>query len=260
MANHTQPAMTIEATQDTNILNGVRIVLVNTTHPGNVGGVARAMKNMGLSDLHLVSPQGYPSAEATARASGADDLLARAQVHDDLDAALEGCHFVLGTSARQRTLRWPQYEPRQAAAELLTAARSGPVALLFGRERTGLTNEELDRCNALVNIPANPEYSSLNLAAAAQVLSYELRMTALEGREAPVPVESGGELPAAHEEVERFYAHLEETLRLLDFLDPDNPRHLMRRLRRLFGRTRLSINEVNILRGILTHAAKGRKD
>lgn len=244
-------------TEPMELLNPVRIVLVNTSHPGNVGGVARAMKNMGLSDLRLVTPQDYPSAEATARASGADDLLAQAQVLDDLDEALAGSRLVLGTSARQRTLRWPELDPRQAAARLLDAARTGPVAVLFGRERTGLTNEELDRCQALIHIPSNPEYSSLNLAAAVQVLSYELRMAALEHAPAAVPAPTGGELPASHEELERLYAHLEETLLLLEFLDPDNPRHLMRRLRRLFAKADPTINEVNILRGILTQAAKG---
>ncbi|MCG5499804.1 tRNA (cytosine(32)/uridine(32)-2'-O)-methyltransferase TrmJ [Ectothiorhodospira lacustris] len=239
------------------LLNPVRIVLVNTSHPGNVGGVARAMKNMGLSDLRLVTPQDYPSAEATARASGADDLLARARVVDDLDEALAGCRLVLGTSARQRTLRWPELDPRQAAARLLEVVPTGPVAVLFGRERTGLTNEELDRCQALIHIPANPEYSSLNLAAAVQVLSYELRMAALAHAPASAPAPTGGELPASHEELERLYAHLEETLLLLEFLDPDNPRHLMRRLRRLFAKADPTINEVNILRGILTQAAKG---
>lgn len=257
MAKDTQPKMTNEPT---GALGAVRIVLVNTTHPGNIGGVARAMKNMGLLDLRLVNPQGYPSAEATARASGAHDLLARARVHDDLDAALAGCCRVLGSSARQRTLRWPELTPRAAAADLLQGASSGPVALLFGRERTGLTNEELDRCQALVTIPTHPDYSSLNLAAAVQVLTYELRLAALEagqGDAAPVESPGGGEVGAPHEELERFYAHLEETLQVLDFLDPDNPRHLMRRLRRLFARAHPSVNEVNILRGILTHAARG---
>lgn len=244
-------------TEPMELLNPVRIVLVNTSHPGNVGGVARAMKNMGLSDLRLVAPQDYPSAEATARASGADDLLAGAQVVDDLDEALAGCRLVLGTSARQRTLRWPELDPRQAAARLLEAVPTGPVAVLFGRERTGLTNEELDRCQALIHIPSNPEYSSLNLAAAVQVLSYELRMAALAHAPASAPAPTGGELPASHEELERLYAHLEETLLLLEFLDPDNPRHLMRRLRRLFAKADPTINEVNILRGILTQAAKG---
>lgn len=258
MAKDTQPAMTNEPTRS---LGAVRIVLVNTTHPGNIGGVARAMKNMGLSDLRLVNPQGYPSAEATARASGAHDLLARARVHDHLDEALAGCRRVLGTSARQRTLRWPELSPRAAAADLVQATSGGSVALLFGRERTGLSNAELDRCQALVNIPTNPDYSSLNLAAAVQVLAYELRLAALEA--APEAMVSprgegvGGEVGAPHEELERFYAHLEETLQILDFLDPDNPRHLMRRLRRLFARARPTVNEVNILRGILTQAGRG---
>lgn len=254
MANDTQHGHTLEAER---MLGTVRIVLVNTTEPGNIGGVARAMKNMGLVDLHLVQPRHYPSADATARASGADDLLARAQVHEELAQALGDCHLVMGASARERTLRWPKMNPRQAAAALIEAGLRGPVALVFGRERTGLSNDELDLCHTLVQIPANPAYSSLNLAAAVQVISYELRMRALEVCDSgPVETEDVlGEPAASHEDVERFYRHLEQVLLDLDFLDPQNPRHLMRRLRRLFARTRLGCNEINILRGILAAMA-----
>jgi TrmH family RNA methyltransferase len=242
-----------------NLLKQTRIVLVGTSHPGNIGASARAMKTMGLSDLRLVNPVRYPSAEATAMASGADDMLAHVPVYPQLDEALAGCGLVLGTSARQRSLRWPELSPREGAEALVEAAAGGPVALLFGREQSGLSNEELDRCRALVTIPADEAYSSLNLAAAVQVLSYELRLAAL-ARTIPEP--PADDLPpedrqATADALEGFYAHLEETLVRLDFLDPDNPRHLMRRLRRLFGRAAPTVNEVNILRGILTAAGKG---
>lgn len=224
----------------------VRIVLVETTHPGNVGAAARAMKNMGLSRLYLVRPQRYPSAEATARAAGADDLLARAVLCDDLDQALAGCELIFGASARSRKITWPQLDPRQAAARI---AAAGETAVVFGREHAGLTNEELDRCNYLLTIPADPAFSSLNVAAAVQVVSYELRMAELADKPAPA---SAAEPLASAEQRERFYAHLEQVLLSLEFLDPTNPKHLMRRLRRLFNRVELDQNEVHILRGILT--------
>jgi TrmH family RNA methyltransferase len=225
----------------------VRIVLVETTHPGNVGAAARAMKNMGLSRLYLVRPQRYPSAEATARAAGADDLLARAVLCDDLDQALAGCGLIFGASARSRKIAWPQLDPRQAAARI--AAAAGETAVVFGREHAGLTNEELDRCNYLLTIPADPAFSSLNVAAAVQVVTYELRMAELTDGPAPA---SAAEPLASAEQRERFYAHLEQVLLSLEFLDPANPKHLMRRLRRLFNRVELDQNEVHILRGILT--------
>lgn len=242
-----------------NPLDQVRIVLVQTSHPGNIGASARAMKTMGLSDLRLVNPVRYPNAEATAMASGADDMLARTPVHGGLEEALAGCRLVLGTSARQRSLRWPELSPREGARVLVEAAGGGSVALLFGREQSGLSNEELDRCQALVTIPADEAYSSLNLAAAVQVLSYELRLAALDraavrSPETTLPPE---DQPASADALEGFYAHLERTLIGLDFLDPGNPRHLMRRLRRLFGRAVPTVNEINILRGILTAAEKG---
>jgi TrmH family RNA methyltransferase len=223
----------------------VRIVLVETTHPGNIGAAARAMKNMGLSRLYLVRPQRYPSAEATARAAGADDLLARAVLCDDFDQALADCGLIFGASARGRKIAWPQLDPRQAAARI--AAATGETAVVFGREHAGLTNEELDRCNYLLNIPADPGFSSLNVAAAVQVVAYELRMAGFAGQSAPAaePLASAGQR-------ERFYAHLEQVLLSLEFLDPANPKHLMRRLRRLFNRVELDQNEVHILRGILT--------
>lgn len=249
--------MSCDTPIDTAALARLRIVLVETSHPGNIGAAARAMKTMGLERLYLVRPRSYPCAEATARASGADDLLAAAVVCDALEEAVADCALVLGASARQRTLRWPQLDARRCGQTALAEAAAGrEVALVLGRERTGLTNEELDLCHYLVQIPANPAYSSLNLAAAVQVLAYELRMAAGAGLPAAAP--ERGEAPADARAVEGFYQHMQRVLIALGFLDPDNPRHLMRRLRRLYGRVRLTESEVAILRGILS-AAEGKK-
>lgn len=234
-------------------LQRIRVVLVGTSHPGNIGAAARAMKTMGLCDLYLVAPEQYPHAEATARASGADDLLAQARVVPALEAALQGCSLVFGASARPRTITWPALAPRECGARATAAAAAGEgVALVFGRERTGLTNRELERCTYLVHIPANPEYSSLNLAAAVQILAYEMRVAAT----APGDFALSDQPPATVEELEGLYGHLERTLIDLDFLDPHNPRQLMRRLRRLFNRAHLDRMELNILRGMLTAAQK----
>jgi len=223
------------------------MVLVETTHPGNIGAAARAMKNMGLTRLYLVNPQRYPSADATARAAGADDVLAKAVICDTLDEALVGCGLVFGASARMRSIPWPQLEPRQAVARAHAAAASDEVAFVFGREHAGLSNQELDRCNILLTIPTNPEFASLNVASAVQIVSYELRMI-MQTDASPPPSEP----LASADDRERFYHHLEQVLLDLEFLDPNNPKHLMRRLRRLFNRVDLDNNEVNILRGILT--------
>jgi tRNA (cytidine32/uridine32-2'-O)-methyltransferase len=239
------------------MLSNVRIVLVETTHPGNIGAAARAMKNMGLSRLVLVNPRQFPHADATARASGADDVLATATVCATLDEALSDCGLVIGASARSRRLDAPQLDPRQSAQRILEETQATQAAVLFGREHAGLTNEELSRCHYHMSIPSNPDYSSLNVAAAVQVLAYELRMASGEGREAA----AGGEpreAPAPAEQMERFYAHLKETLVEIGFLDPDNPRIMMRRLRRLFNRARPDAVELNILRGILTAAQTHR--
>lgn len=234
-------------------LNRVRIVLVETTHPGNIGAAARAMKTMGLADLRLVQPRHFPNAEAEARASGAEDVLAAAQVFATLEDAVSDCVRVAGTSARTRRLAWPELDPRACGTTLIEAAEAGPVAVVFGRERTGLTNAELDRCTDVVIIPANPEYSSLNLGAAVQVISYEMRMAALAGAtQTPREPESP---PATHEELERFYRHLESALAASEFLDKRSPEQLMRRVRRLYGRIGLDRNEVQILRGMLTALA-----
>jgi TrmH family RNA methyltransferase len=236
-------------------LSNVRVVLVNTTHPGNIGAAARAMKNMGLTRLYLVAPSGFPGVEATARAAGADDVLGAAHVCPTLADALRGCHLVIGTSARPRTIAWPMLTPEMAARQLVAETAQGEVALLFGQERTGLTNDELDRCHALVAIPANPEFASLNLAAAVQILAYELRMAVFGSPVVDMPVP---ETPlATDEDVQRLYRHMEEVLIQIRFLDPGNPRKLMRRLMRLFNRVRLDSNELNILRGILTAVQQG---
>jgi tRNA (cytidine32/uridine32-2'-O)-methyltransferase len=235
--------------------SNIRIVLVNTTHPGNIGAAARAMKNMSLERLYLVEPQGFPSAEATARASGADDVLAKAMVCRSLEEALQGCHLVVGTSARSRTIAWPVENPRQSAARLIDESRHGEVAVVFGREHSGLSNEELEKCHYLVHIPTNQDYSSLNLAAAVQVLAYEL-MVVTPDKNSGIQDEER-ELATA-DEIESFFVHLEQTLIELEFLDSNQPRKLMRRLRRLFNRARPDRTELNILRGILS-AAQGRK-
>jgi tRNA (cytidine32/uridine32-2'-O)-methyltransferase len=234
----------------------IRCVLVETTHTGNLGAVARALKTMGLTRLALVNPKQPPDAEALARASGADDLLERAVIHRDLVSALSGCRLVIGSSARLRSLQWPLLEPPEAARRLLAEAAQGDVALVFGRESSGLSNEELARCHYLVHIPTNPQFSSLNLAAAVQVLAYEIRRTWRECRGERL-MDPPRELATA-EALEGLHAHLAQTLLDLGFADPTQSNRLLMRLRRLFNRARLDWVEINILRGILS-AAQGRK-
>lgn len=244
-------------------LDRIRVVLVAPSHGGNIGGAARAMKNMGLSRLYLVTPGEFPDAEARARAAGAEDLLEHARVCATLDQAVGDCRMVIGTSARHRRIAWPLLDPPQAAARAVAQGELGDVAVVFGRERTGLTNDELERCQFLVNIPSNPEFSSLNLACAVQVIAYEIRRASdAASRQAAARVQADlGEPYATHAQVQQFYEHLEQVLVDTEFLDPKNPRLLMRRLMRLFNRIELTTNEVNILRGILTsvtqHRAKG---
>lgn len=226
----------------------VRIILVGTTHPGNIGAVARAMKNMGLHDLVLVKPRYFPHEDATVRASGADDILATTRVVSSLDEALLDCTYVAGASARARTIGWPSMLPRECAERLFTESQKGTVAAVFGPEKSGLTNADMDRCHTLLTIPTDPGFSSLNLAMAVQILTYELRVAAIEN---PPAAPSSDEPPASGEELQYFYAHLEQVLAVSGFLDPDNPRLLMRRLRRLFMRAEPNKSEINILRGVL---------
>jgi TrmH family RNA methyltransferase len=233
----------------------IRFVLCETSHPGNIGAAARALKTMGFSELVLVNPLDYPSTEAVARAAGATDVLANARVVGNLDEALEGCGMVVGTSARRRSLQWPELNPRECAAEALLAAETQPVAVVFGTERAGLQNEQMDRCNALVYIPANPVYSSLNLAAAVQLIAYELHFAALNFEAPQEP-----EYPlATADKMELFYEHLQRIMLSTGFLNPDNPRNVMRKLRRLFNRTRLDEHELQILRGLLAAVEPGAK-
>lgn len=226
----------------------VRIILVGTTHPGNIGATARAMKNMGLTDLVLVNPKIFPHEDATARASGAEDILETIRVVSSLDDALRDCSYVAGTSARARSIGWPSMTPRECAQRLIAESAHGMTAVVFGPEKSGLTNDDVDRCNTLLTIPTEPGFSSLNLAMAVQVVTYELRVAGMTQEEPPEAAESP---PATSEERENFYAHLEQVLTTSGFLDPDNPRLLMRRLRRLFAKAELDQNEVNILRGML---------
>lgn len=238
------------------MLCNIRFVLVETSHPGNIGAAARAMKTMGLDRLDLVRPQHFPAADATARASGAEDVLARARVHADLLDALEGCRLVVGSSARLRSVPWPQLDPRACAEQLVAEATGGTVALVFGRERTGLSNAELERCHFLAHIPTNPEFGSLNLAAAVQVFAYEIFQAHRLGQGPRVVAEERA--LASTEAMEGFFIHLSQTLIELGFADPRQSRRLLRRLRRLFHRARPDWTELNILRGIL-NAAQGRK-
>lgn len=232
----------------------IRIVLSHPSHPGNIGAAARAMKTMGLSQLVLVAPRRFPDDEATARASGAADVLAQARVCATLEEALAGTLLVAGMTARRRDLAAPFHWAREGAAKLIagmhTAQGQGDydVALLFGNETAGLSNDELAHCHLGIMIPANPDYSSLNLGAAVQLMSYELRLAAAAPGEPPC----GESLPASHDEVEGLHAHLERVAIATGFLDPAQPKRLMPRLRRLFARARLEHEEVSILRGFLS--------
>lgn len=233
-------------------LDNVRVVLSHTSHPGNIGAAARAMKTMGLSSLFLVNPKSFPDKDAEARAAGAWDVLNNARVCTTLDAALSGITLAAAITARPRDLSHEVFDARRAAQALLAHARQSPVALVFGTEMSGLTTAEVSRCQMLVHIPANPEYSSLNLASAVQVMTYELRMALPEIDKFPEFENEAATL----DEIESFYRHLEQAMVSSGFLDPQEPKRLMLRIRRLFARSRLEKGEVNILRGILTALEK----
>ncbi len=225
-------------------------MLVAPTHPGNIGGVARAMKTMGLGRLILVAPEAeFPSQEATRRAAGAEDVLARTETYDTLDAALSDCRLVVGTTARPRSIDWPQMSPRQAALRMIVDSASGPVALLFGQERSGLSNPDVDRCHYLVRIPTHPDFASLNLASAAQIMAYELFLACY--REQVDSVEKPS-MSVDWKQMRSFYDHLERVLLNLDFPNARPPTKLMRKLMRLFNKARPNEEEMQILRGILS--------
>jgi tRNA/rRNA methyltransferase len=235
------------------LFNRLRFVLVETSHPGNIGATARAMKTMGFSELVLVNPR-FPDAvkheEAIAFASGAQDILNAARIVASIDEALAGCNYAAALTARLREFSPPVLTPRVLAAQL-AAGSTLNAALVFGNERYGLPNDVVEKCNALINIPANPVYSSLNLAQAVQVLAYECRL-ASSGDGLPASAIGFQGEAAAMAQIEGMYAHLEQALVAIDFLDPSNPKKLMPRLKRLFSRTQLETEEVNILRGIST--------
>ena len=241
------------------LMQRVRVVLVGTAHPGNIGGAARAMKNMGLFRLCLAAPVEFPHREATWRAVQATDVLDRAVVTRDLAEAVADCTLVIGTSARERRIQVPQLSPRKLGELCLATGPREQIALVFGREDSGLSNEELRLCHWHVHVETSAAYPSLNLAAAVQLLCYELRMAALASAD-DTPTQDWDEPLATVEGVERFYAHLEETLTDIGFLNPAAPRQLMTRLRRLFGRIRLDQMELNILRGMLTEIQKRSRD
>ncbi|MGQ0620262.1 MAG: RNA methyltransferase [Panacagrimonas sp.] len=231
----------------------IHVVLVATRHPGNIGAAARAMMTMGLTRLRLVRPRRFPDVEATERASGAAGVLESAQIFETLEDAVADCAWVVATSARPRHLGDEPMTPPEAAQRLIEAATDADVALVFGTERTGLTNAELDHCHARTLIPSNPEYGVLNIAAAVQVYAWELRKRAIT---APPKVSDKTDhpwyAPPSHEQMEHYYEHLQRVLLATGFLDPANPRLLMRRLRQFYNRARPDSNELNILRGVLS--------
>lgn len=234
------------------LLDAIRIVLVEPTHPGNIGAAARAMKTMGLTRLHLVRPKTFPCADATARAAGADEILCNAVLHDSLLAAVSDCGWVIGTTARVRRLPAEELTPEECASRALEKAANAEVALVFGRESSGLSNKELECCHVMVTIPTNPDFSSLNVASAIQVLGYEIRRQLVSSGE----VTADGPAPAPVEDMERLYASMEQTLTEIGYLDRNAPKHLMRRLRRLLSRANPDPVELNILMGILAAARK----
>ncbi len=240
------------------MLSHIKIILVETSHPGNIGAVARAMKNMCMTELRLVSPKIFPSAEATSRASGADDILAKATVFSSLQEAISDCELVLGASARCRTISWPEMTPRECAEKIAKPDTLQKTAIIFGRENSGLKNHELDLCHFLLRIPCNSEYSSLNIAAAVQVVCYELFVSA--GEQTPITIGDRGKTPKATTlQMESFYSHMYETLTDIGFIHPDKSKSIMRRLRRVYNRVHLDVKELDILRGILRMSQANQK-
>jgi tRNA (cytidine32/uridine32-2'-O)-methyltransferase len=240
-----------------NLKDPIRIVLVGTQHPGNIGSAARAMKTMGLTQLVLVAPQRYPDPEATALAAGAEDILSQARVVATTADALAGCTYVIGTSSRARAVSLPELSPRIAAEQLIVKSQHSPVALLFGPERTGLLNQDLQLCHACVLIPSNPEYPSLNLAAAVQILSYEIRLQSLHYHSTPsVALSADVEPPASFEQMERLFAHLVEFMNDVDFHKGKPADLVIQRIRRLFLKANLDEREIKILRGLLSDAQR----
>jgi len=239
-----------------NLLNSVKVVLVGTTHPGNIGATARAMKNMGILDLALVEPKEFPSDVATFRSKAAKDILEKASVHRSLAEAVSECELVVGTVQR-RTVPWPVLNPREAAEEMHKSSRNGKVAIVFGREDRGLTNEELGLCNFHVHIPSDPEYSSLNLSQAVQILAYEIRLSYLKDQH--VNKDYWDVELANNEQTERLINHMDELMQEVDFYDVENPRKLLVRVRRFFKRSKIDVMEVNIFRGLFATIQKKLK-
>ncbi|MEE9351219.1 MAG: RNA methyltransferase [Thiotrichaceae bacterium] len=245
-------------------LNNIRIVLMNTSHPGNIGSAARAMLTMGLTDLYLVNPIHFPDEQANTMASGADSVLEKATVVTELQDAIADCHTVIGTSARdQRSIQWPLMDARECGEFVAARSSHSKIAIVFGRESSGLTNEELEQCQFLVSIPVNANFSSLNIASAVQVLSYECAV-ALKSHQQKRSYQQETQQSEKQPELvttqgmDSFYQHLETTLIDLRYLDPEKPRLIMRKLRSIYGRMQLSAAELKLLRGILS-AAQGRK-
>jgi tRNA (cytidine32/uridine32-2'-O)-methyltransferase len=238
------------------MLDRIRIVLVNTSHPGNIGSVARAIKTMGIRELYLVSPMLFPHPKADELAAGAADILTKAVVVDTLQDAIADCHLVVGTSARQRTVPWPLLMPREMVEKVNAEPADSRIAIVFGREQSGLTNSELQACHLHVQIPTDPDFSSLNIAAAVQVIVYELRLASLVEKEV---VDHWDYRPANIDEMEKLFSHLEKVLIEIDFLKVSAPRKLMTRMRRLFLRARPDVMEMNMLRGMLTAVEESKK-
>tara|TARA_R110002167_G_scaffold22064_2_gene79305 strand:- start:19000 stop:19746 length:747 start_codon:yes stop_codon:yes gene_type:complete len=246
------------------MLANIRVVLINTFHPGNIGAAARAMKNMGLSQLYLVDPRSYPDPEAESRASGATDLLDKATVVTTLEQAIADCPLVIGASARSRSFPWPMLDAEQCAEKSLKGANNAPVAIVFGRERMGLTNDELMQCHFHVAIPSNPEHPVLNVSAAIQVICYEIWKAYLTAQSETHPIsatrsiETESEYPS-HQEMNFFYQHLEQTLRDIGFMVTNHEGRSLTKLRRFFNRARPETVELNMLRGILKATQRSAK-
>ena len=249
-------SMEQEKLHSTDLLNSVRVVLVGTTHPGNIGATARAMKNMGIVNLALVKPKDFPSNEAIYRSKAAKDVLESAQIYENLEDAVSDCELVIGTSARGRKVPWPVLDPKDAADRVAVHSENNKVAIVFGREDRGLTNQELGLCNLHVHIPADPEYSSLNLSQAVQILVYEIRVSILKDQECE---EYWDVDLATNEQTERLIDHMDELMKEVEFYDVQNPRKLLLRVRRFFKRSRIDVMEANIFRGLFAAIQKKLK-